>query len=196
MPSPTAVTSRHVRRCAIWPSFRVDRIATVCGRYYAMDRDNRLDGRSRVRADPRRRGNLRAIRRGGRESYERGITDEFVEPVVLSGRPRLDRARRRDLLQLPARPRAPALRAPARGRGRPDDDDALPRRLPVPGRVRGAGGRDTLAEVLAATGSPAPRRRDREVRARDLLLQRRRGAGVGGRDPVLCPRRATSRATT
>ena len=67
------------------------RIATVCGRYYAMDRDQRWERTDRA---------LRAICDGdGRqardaveavqESYERGVTDEFVEPVVLEGRPRL-----------------------------------------------------------------------------------------------------------
>jgi 2,3-bisphosphoglycerate-independent phosphoglycerate mutase len=69
-----------------------ERIATVCGRYYAMDRDQRwertdrafsaiCEGTGHVAGDP-----VAAIR----ASYERGITDEFVEPVVLDGRPRLD----------------------------------------------------------------------------------------------------------
>ena len=69
-----------------------DRIATVCGRYYAMDRDRRwerteralaaiLRGEGRVADDP-----VAAVR----ESYERGVTDEFLEPVVLAGRPRLE----------------------------------------------------------------------------------------------------------
>ena len=41
--------------------------------------------------------------------------------------------------------------------------------------------------------APAPRRRDREVRPRDVLLQRRRGERVGGRDAGSSfPRRATS----
>jgi 2,3-bisphosphoglycerate-independent phosphoglycerate mutase len=68
-----------------------DRIATVCGRYYAMDRDGRWERTERAFAaitggegaeadDP-----VEAVRR----SYERGVTDEFVEPVVLRGRPRL-----------------------------------------------------------------------------------------------------------
>jgi len=70
----------------------VDRIATVAGRYYAMDRDNRWDRTERA---------LRAIVDGEGEhaadpiaavqaSYDRGITDEFIEPVVIDGRPRLD----------------------------------------------------------------------------------------------------------
>ncbi len=69
-----------------------DRIATVCGRYYAMDRDNRWERTDRAyraiclgEGDPAR-DPVDAVE----ESYERGITDEFIEPVVLEGRPRLD----------------------------------------------------------------------------------------------------------
>jgi len=72
-----------------------ERIATVTGRYYAMDRDRRWERTDRA---------LDAVVRGVggqaddpvaavRASYERGVTDEFVEPVVLRGRPRLDPAR-------------------------------------------------------------------------------------------------------
>jgi 2,3-bisphosphoglycerate-independent phosphoglycerate mutase len=68
------------------------RIATVAGRYYAMDRDKRWDRTERA---------LRAIVNGEgehaadpiaavRASYDRGVTDEFIEPVVVNGRPRLD----------------------------------------------------------------------------------------------------------
>ncbi|MGH3127884.1 MAG: 2,3-bisphosphoglycerate-independent phosphoglycerate mutase, partial [Gaiellaceae bacterium] len=68
-----------------------ERIATVCGRYYAMDRDQRwertdrsaaaiLAGEGEHAVDP-----VAAVR----ASYERGATDEFVEPVVLDDRPRL-----------------------------------------------------------------------------------------------------------
>ncbi len=70
-----------------------NRIATVCGRYYAMDRDSRWERTDRA---------LGAIVRGEgehasdpvaaiRASYDRGVTDEFVEPVVLDDRPRLAR---------------------------------------------------------------------------------------------------------
>ena len=66
------------------------RIATVSGRYYAMDRDKRWERTERA---------LAAIMQGAGEeaadpvgaieaSYARGVTDEFVEPVVLPG-PRL-----------------------------------------------------------------------------------------------------------
>jgi 2,3-bisphosphoglycerate-independent phosphoglycerate mutase len=71
-----------------------DRIATVVGRYYAMDRDSRWERTDRA---------LAAIVAGRgeeaddavaavRASYARGVTDEFVEPIVLRGRPRLDPA--------------------------------------------------------------------------------------------------------
>jgi len=64
----------------------VGEIATVVGRYYAMDRDKRwerterafnllVNGDGQPTADP-----LAAIR----QSYELGITDEFVEPIVVT----------------------------------------------------------------------------------------------------------------
>jgi 2,3-bisphosphoglycerate-independent phosphoglycerate mutase len=69
-----------------------ERIATIAGRYWAMDRDRRWERTDRA---------LAAITRGEgahaedpleaiRASYAAGITDEFVEPVVLDGRPRLE----------------------------------------------------------------------------------------------------------
>jgi 2,3-bisphosphoglycerate-independent phosphoglycerate mutase len=83
--SPTSA----VRDLAELPT---DRIATVVGRYYAMDRDKRWErteralraicfGEGEVAKDP-----IEAVR----QSYARGITDEFIEPIVLEGRPRLD----------------------------------------------------------------------------------------------------------
>jgi len=67
--------------------YGVGRIASVGGRYYGMDRDNRW---------PRIERAYRAIVHGDAEhratdpiqavlaSYERGVTDEFVEPVVIT----------------------------------------------------------------------------------------------------------------
>ncbi|MGZ4320126.1 MAG: 2,3-bisphosphoglycerate-independent phosphoglycerate mutase [Gaiellaceae bacterium] len=71
----------------------VDRIATVAGRYYAMDRDGHwerteraydaiVDGEGEHADDP-----VAAVK----ASYERDITDEFIEPTVIDGRPRLSR---------------------------------------------------------------------------------------------------------
>ena len=67
-----------------------ERIATVCGRYYAMDRDGRWERTQRaldaiVDGEPVATDPVAAIR----ASYDRGVTDEFIEPVVLEGRPRL-----------------------------------------------------------------------------------------------------------
>jgi len=72
-----------------------ERIATVTGRYYAMDRDNRWERTDRALAAVLDRAGRAAKDpvAGLYESYARGITDEFVEPVVLEGRPRLDPAR-------------------------------------------------------------------------------------------------------
>lgn len=61
-------------------------IATVVGRYYAMDRDKRWERTERafnllVKGEGQRASDpLAAIRR----SYEHGITDEFVEPIVVT----------------------------------------------------------------------------------------------------------------
>jgi 2,3-bisphosphoglycerate-independent phosphoglycerate mutase len=69
-----------------------DRIATVAGRYYAMDRDKRWDrtdlalgaitqGTDHAADDP-----VAAVQ----ASYDAGITDEFIVPISLRGRPRLE----------------------------------------------------------------------------------------------------------
>jgi len=68
-------------------------IATVVGRYYAMDRDNRPERTERaiaaiVRGEGTRADDPVAALRA---SYEAGITDEFIEPVVLPY-PRFDPA--------------------------------------------------------------------------------------------------------
>jgi 2,3-bisphosphoglycerate-independent phosphoglycerate mutase len=79
-----------VRDLAELPS---DRIATVVGRYYAMDRDQRWErtdkafeaivhGEGVLGSDP-----VKEVQR----SYDEGVTDEFIEPIVLEGRPRLQR---------------------------------------------------------------------------------------------------------
>jgi 2,3-bisphosphoglycerate-independent phosphoglycerate mutase len=71
-----------------------DRIATIAGRYYAMDRDNR-DERTQLAVDAiigpctPVAGNLGYVR----DSYEEGVTDEFLLPVCVEGRPRLDPAK-------------------------------------------------------------------------------------------------------
>ena len=61
-------------------------VSTVVGRYYAMDRDKRWE-RTRRAYDLFTRGEgLRAAsaREAVRRSYQAGVTDEFVEPVVVA----------------------------------------------------------------------------------------------------------------
>jgi 2,3-bisphosphoglycerate-independent phosphoglycerate mutase len=79
--SPTSA----VRDLAELPA---DRFATVSGRYYAMDRDQRWERTERVRdailarrADREAASAVAAVE----ASYERAITDEFVEPTIVRG---------------------------------------------------------------------------------------------------------------
>jgi 2,3-bisphosphoglycerate-independent phosphoglycerate mutase len=69
-------------------SIGVGRIASISGRYYAMDRDKRWEriekafgamvlGNGNKATDP-----IEAVRR----SYESGVTDEFIEPVTIVDR--------------------------------------------------------------------------------------------------------------
>ena len=70
-----------------------ERLATIVGRYYAMDRDQRWDRTDRA---------LSALIRGEgvtsaavvtevQRQYDAGVTDEFLEPIVVDGRPRIRR---------------------------------------------------------------------------------------------------------
>ncbi len=72
----------------------LDRIATIVGRYYAMDRDKRwerteraleavVEGRRSTPTSPQ------TMLRSVQESYDRGVTDEFIEPLVNMHAPRL-----------------------------------------------------------------------------------------------------------
>ena len=133
-----------------------ERIATVVGRYYAMDRDQRWERTERALAaltagegatgsDP-----IKDVLR----SYAEGVTDEFVEPVVYRDRPRIasppdalvffnfrpDRAR-----QLSQKLLAMGADLTTMTRYRDDFDCPV-----VFGEVEV---RNTLAEVLAAHGS-------------------------------------------
>jgi 2,3-bisphosphoglycerate-independent phosphoglycerate mutase len=66
---------------------RAGRLATIVGRYYAMDRDTRWERTEKaynalVRGDGFRTSEpLAAVD----ASYERGVTDEFLEPIVCTG---------------------------------------------------------------------------------------------------------------
>jgi len=65
-----------------------DEVATVCGRYFAMDRDGRWDRVARAwDAVCRGKGIAAASGRGAVEAaYSRGETDEFITPTVIDPR--------------------------------------------------------------------------------------------------------------
>jgi 2,3-bisphosphoglycerate-independent phosphoglycerate mutase len=68
-----------------------ERIATVVGRYYAMDRDRRAE-RTLKAFDAITLGigaPSHNVLEDVQRSYDAGITDEFLEPLVVAGAPRL-----------------------------------------------------------------------------------------------------------
>ncbi|HEX6654282.1 MAG TPA: 2,3-bisphosphoglycerate-independent phosphoglycerate mutase [Thermoleophilaceae bacterium] len=75
---------RHVAEVESWGGARV---ATVSGRYYAMDRDKRWD-RTELAFDAIVNGEAEFSAESGEEAvraaYERGETDEFIKPTVVS----------------------------------------------------------------------------------------------------------------
>jgi 2,3-bisphosphoglycerate-independent phosphoglycerate mutase len=71
----------------------LERVATVVGRYYAMDRDQRwertekaYDAVVRGRSTP---ADTQSLLRYVQESYDKGVTDEFIEPIGNVDAPRL-----------------------------------------------------------------------------------------------------------
>ena len=149
-------------------------------------------------------------------AYARGETDEFVVPTVIDG---VDgRVRDGDAgraRQLPRRSGPPAHRTPSPIRTSGVFDRAGPAGEPPPrdllvvtmtgvrggsaggGRVRARGRAMSLAGAVCRGRLDAvPRRRDREVRARHVLLQRRPRGGVAGRGADARPHRRRSRPTT
>jgi 2,3-bisphosphoglycerate-independent phosphoglycerate mutase len=69
-----------------------DRLATITGRYYAMDRDARWERTQRAfdaivnRAGTAAADPLAAVQ----ASYDAGVSDEFIEPIVVDGAPALE----------------------------------------------------------------------------------------------------------
>jgi 2,3-bisphosphoglycerate-independent phosphoglycerate mutase len=67
--------------------FGVRKIASITGRYYAMDRDNRWERiekayRAMVHGDAAWKSSEPVA--SVKSSYERGVTDEFIEPIVIT----------------------------------------------------------------------------------------------------------------
>ena len=62
------------------------RIASICGRYYSMDRDNRW-GRVKLAYDLLVKGegqNFNSVSESIQASYDNGVTDEFIKPIALT----------------------------------------------------------------------------------------------------------------
>jgi 2,3-bisphosphoglycerate-independent phosphoglycerate mutase len=80
---------RHVAEVESWAGSRV---ATVSGRYYAMDRDNRWD-RTQLAYDAIVNGEAEFRAATGeeavRQAYGRGETDEFIKPTLVGGEGRI-----------------------------------------------------------------------------------------------------------
>lgn len=73
----------------------LDRIATVVGRYYAMDRDQRLERTQKAfDAIVHRRCSCTAtsleLLAEVRRNYDAGVTDEFLEPICVEGAPAVE----------------------------------------------------------------------------------------------------------
>ncbi len=64
------------------------RIATIAGRYYAMDRDKRWE-RTKLAYDAMMHGQAETLSATAlapvQASYEAGVTDEFIRPIVIAG---------------------------------------------------------------------------------------------------------------
>ena len=119
----------HVAEVESWEGARV---ASVSGRYYAMDRDNRWD-RTRLAYDAIVEGKAEFRAESGeeavRQAYERGETDEFIKPTLVGGGGPDPRGRRHRLLQLPPGPGAAAHAVPRRQRLPAHDAHRVPRGL-------------------------------------------------------------------
>jgi len=68
-----------------------EKVASLAGRYYAMDRDQRWERTERAydALVSGRPGWGQTPAMAVRASYERGVTDEFIEPLAIEDRPRL-----------------------------------------------------------------------------------------------------------
>ncbi len=172
----------------------VGQIATVMGRYYAMDRDKRWDRLQRAYdaiacgIGPAAEDAAQAVQ----ASYDAGVTDEFMEPVVcckdakvkdndsiifFNFRP--DRAREitrcfvdedfTDVERKTGFRSVDFICTTEYDATMPNVTVAYP---------RAEAGEHLWRVYLQAGHDPAAHRRDREVRPCNLLLQRRRGAGL------------------
>ena len=193
--SPTVATCRRTRRCTTspscpstasrrWPAATTRWTATSAG----------IAPSARCARSSTARASMRTIRSPPcRRATTAGITDEFIEPVVIDGRPRLDPERDTAIFFnfRPDRTRQLSEKLGELGvdlttMTRYRDDFDFP--VAFPEHVV----ENTLAEVLSrARHPPAPLGRDREVRPRHVLPRRRSRGAVRRRGAD--PRRLSAR---
>jgi 2,3-bisphosphoglycerate-independent phosphoglycerate mutase len=84
--SPTGGVRYLAQLQAVMDRLSTGRVATICGRYYAMDRDKRWE-RTKLAYDAIGNGVAEQTSKDPidalRKSYEAGVTDEFVKPIVI-----------------------------------------------------------------------------------------------------------------
>ena len=195
--SPTAATSRRTRPSTTSPSCPPSGSRPSSGRYYAMDRDQRWERTQRAFDAISRRGPVTAddpVALRAAASYDAASRTSSSSPSCsTAGRG-----------SSPATPRSSSTSGPTAARQlsqrllearlRPDDDDALPRRPRLPGRLRGAGRRRHArrgarrARRSASCTSPRPRS-TRTSPTSSTAAARRSGRARRGSS---CRRRATS----
>lgn len=77
---------KHIRNLEAELKISAGKIATVCGRYYAMDRDKRWD-RIKLAYDMLVYGNgkkFSSAEEAIKSSYEENVTDEFIKPCIIA----------------------------------------------------------------------------------------------------------------
>ena len=130
-PPKSALEYLHAFEAALLPG---GTIVTVTGRFFAMDRDHRWERiaaayRALVMADGHLAGDAR---QAVQMAYDRGETDEFVEPTILAGYPGMRGWRWSGRRQFPRRPGPRDPDEPCRSgiRGLPAFDGGIVRELP------------------------------------------------------------------
>ena len=172
------------------------RIGSVVGRYWAMDRDRRWDRIQRaydVLVHGRAEHSAPSGQAAAADAYAREETDEFISPTLVGEEARIRPGdsvvafnfrpdRMREITRALADPSfteidrggAPVV---ARYATMTEYEEGWPYPVAFPPTRPEV----TLSSVIAAARRPpAARRRDREVRPRDVLLRGRRGAADGG----------------
>ena len=210
--SPTAATPRRPAACAIHPASsrrsstgrRPAASRRSCGRYYAMDRDKRWE-RTKLAYDAMINGAARRQTAHGAAAADPGLARgrrhrRFIKPIVIvgaDGQPigpirdgdsvvffnfRADRARQ--LTRAIALDDFDGFERPDRPRVHYTTMTVYDRTFNLPVVFTPQTFSGNLADVLAehAPHEP-PARRNREVRARHLLLQLRPRGAVSGRGP-------------